>query len=183
MVNSWKVILATLVIFGAGVITGGLLVNYSDRAFRHPPDHRVPEMAGPPMPGRPGPMVGMEPAAGPREPRLPPGLPLPLRKEFLNRLNRELGLTPAQHERIGRIVSEGQQRTRELWRIEWIETRQKIRAELTPEQQRRFEELFKARPRDQRRPPAPRDRAATNSPSFSRPDDPPPPDSAADDKL
>ena len=27
--NSWKVILATLVIFGAGVVTGGLLVSYA----------------------------------------------------------------------------------------------------------------------------------------------------------
>ena len=30
--NTWKVILATLVIFIAGVLTGGLLVGYSDRA-------------------------------------------------------------------------------------------------------------------------------------------------------
>ena len=26
--NSWKIILAAVVIFGAGVITGGLLVNH-----------------------------------------------------------------------------------------------------------------------------------------------------------
>jgi len=27
-VNNWKVILATIVIFGAGVVTGGLLVSH-----------------------------------------------------------------------------------------------------------------------------------------------------------
>ncbi len=32
--NSWKVILATVVIFGAGVLTGGLLVNYVEREHR-----------------------------------------------------------------------------------------------------------------------------------------------------
>jgi len=31
-VNIWKVILATLVIFITGVVTGGLLVSYTDRA-------------------------------------------------------------------------------------------------------------------------------------------------------
>ena len=30
--NTWKVILATLVIFITGVVTGGLLVSYADRA-------------------------------------------------------------------------------------------------------------------------------------------------------
>ena len=28
--NTWKIILATLVIFVAGVLTGGLLVSYTD---------------------------------------------------------------------------------------------------------------------------------------------------------
>jgi hypothetical protein len=32
MVNTWKIILATVVIFGAGVITGGLLVNHANHA-------------------------------------------------------------------------------------------------------------------------------------------------------
>ena len=30
--NSWKVILAAVVIFGAGVLTGGLLVDYVDHS-------------------------------------------------------------------------------------------------------------------------------------------------------
>ena len=32
--NNWKVIFATAVIFGAGVVTGGLLVNYV--TYSHP---------------------------------------------------------------------------------------------------------------------------------------------------
>ena len=43
--NSWKVILATVVIFGAGVMTGGLLVNYVDHshhpATTRPKPHRA----------------------------------------------------------------------------------------------------------------------------------------------
>src|ERR1041385_9373980 len=34
-VNTWKVILATLVIFGTGVVTGGLLVVYSNNMTHH----------------------------------------------------------------------------------------------------------------------------------------------------
>lgn len=45
--NSWKIILATVVIFGCGVVTGGLLVNYVERA--HPEIRRSPgrAMTGP----------------------------------------------------------------------------------------------------------------------------------------
>ena len=155
--NTWKVILATLVIFGAGVMTGGLLVGYSDRSWGRPP-HQPPSVDA--QHGTLG-----TPNAGPaHETRLPPPPNAPLRKDFVERLNRELKLNPEQHERIEKIVSEGQERTRELWREEWSGTRQKIRNELTPEQQTRFEQLFKSRPRDQRRPASPADRLSTNPP-------------------
>ena len=63
--NTWKVILATLVIFIAGVVTGGLLVSYSDRvqqkhhrlwpreATNHRPDSKQP-VATPREPGQRG---------------------------------------------------------------------------------------------------------------------------------
>ena len=97
---------------------------------------------------------------------LPPAaLSGPLRKDFLNRLSHELKLSSEQRERIERIVSEGQERTRELWRVERVETWHRIRKELTPEQQIRFEELFKSQPRDSRRPPPSSERFPTNPPS------------------
>lgn len=168
--NTWKVILATLVIFGTGVITGGLLVSYSDRAS-HRLAGRLP-VADPPLwgPGRQRVPLEMDPGLS-RENRVPLAFGIPLRKDFLDRLNRELKLSPEQHERIERIVSEGQDRTRELWRVEWVATKQRIRAELTQEQQTRFETLFKLRPRDQRRPPPPPDRLSTNPIESATPAD------------
>jgi|SRR5581483_3509940 len=164
--NTWKVILATLIIFGAGVITGGLLVSYSDRVnsdhAARPPRPQPRIAANPSGPQAPGPN-----AAAPRENRQPPLLPAPLRKEFVDRLERELKLTAAQRERIEKIITEAQDRTRTAWqpivRRELVESSAQIRAELTPEQQSRFEELMR-RNRDQRRPP-PRERPFTNLPS------------------
>ena len=129
--NTWKVILATLVIFGAGVITGGLLVSYSARAWR-PSAHAAPAADGQ-LPTADPQRVPVERNAAPavRESKLPPAaLSGPLRKDFLNRLSHELKLSSEQRERIERIVSEGQERTRELWRVERVETWHRIRKEL-----------------------------------------------------
>jgi len=127
-----------MVIFGAGVVTGGLVVRQSARLV---PDF-VPRNA----------VIQ----------RRPPTLPAPeggvvqghlQRMEFLNRVQRELNLDPDQRLRIEKIISDGQTRTRELWepaakqmRQEMQQAREKIRAELTPEQKARFEELLKQRP-------------------------------------
>lgn len=154
--NTWKVILATLVIFGTGVMTGGLLVGYSDRAWRLPAPK--PALSESPLPTAAAPGAGAA-----RENRLPGLLPPPLRRDFVERLDHELNLSAEQREEIRRIVTEGQQRTRELWRLEWIATRQKIRAQLTPGQRIRFEQLLRPQARDPRRIPA-GDRPSTNSP-------------------
>jgi hypothetical protein len=155
-VNIWKVILATLVIFGTGVITGGLLVGYSDRAWRRPPPEPALTEGPPPMAAAPS-------AGAARENRQPGLLPPSLRRDFVERLDRELNLSAEQREEIRRIVNEGQQRTREIWRLEWIATRQRIRAQLTPGQRIHFEQLLKPQPRDARRILA-GDRPSTNSP-------------------
>lgn len=143
--NVWKIVLATLVIFGAGVITGGLLVNYtSDDARRQPNSVR-----------RENPFRGSDVPDGSRELRFPnPNSPQApgLQREFLQRLDHELRLTPEQRERIGKIIAEGQERNRQLWagiapqlRREMQETKEQIRALLTPEQRARYEELMKPR--------------------------------------
>jgi Spy/CpxP family protein refolding chaperone len=151
-VNTWKVIFATLVIFGAGVLTGGLLVSYSDRALHHPVRREaLLEIQRERMAAT---------NAGPRENRLPPPWPLPLRRDFLDRLDHELKITPPQRERIEKIIAEGQDETREIWlQVEpdmhraWTEVREKIRGELRPEQQVQFEKLLKQRPHNPQRPP------------------------------
>ena len=172
--NTWKVILATMVIFGTGVITGGLVVRQSGNfspAFR-PRDYRVQRPLPPsPLSDDGIPQVHIQ------------------RMEFLNHVQRELDLNLEQRARIEKIITEGQVRTKELWepvakltRQEMQQVRERIRAELTPEQRPRFEELLKQRPprkpgepplqdrrpRDFRHPPP-----QGNPPPDGRPQQPP----------
>ena len=159
--NTWKVILATLVIFIAGVVTGGLLVSYSDRAQQK--QHRLcPREVTNRRPGTRQPVTNPhEPGLRqlstlPKTPGAPPGM---LRLDFLKNLDREIHLTDEQHGRIEKIISEGQERNRQLWnrvlpemRREMQGTKQRIREVLQPEQVKRFEELMKqSRPSGQRK--------------------------------
>ena len=100
------------------------------------------------------------------------------RKDFVGHLDKALKLTPEQHAAISKIIAEGQERNREIWtnvapkmREEMEQVHQRIRAELTPEQQKKFEAMTKqfaphGPPRD--RPPAGPPPATNNVP-------PPPP--------
>ena len=148
--NTWKVILATLVIFGTGVITGGMLVTYSDSVQRHQRRQLLAEVQ------RLAPRTNNNAARDLRVP-LPPNLIL--RKDFLERLDRELKLNARQHERIEKLIGEGQERIKELSKKiepqvheELAETREKIRAELTTEQRPLFTEIFKRKPVPARAP-------------------------------
>ena len=134
--NYWKIILATLVIFGAGVVTGGLLVRHSSQTSISP--KRIQRMT-------PAPSV-----AG-------------TRLEFLRRAQRELGLTPEQRQKIDLILKESQERTRKLMqpiegdlRQELQQARDRFRETLTVEQQTKFDELVK-RPQRMRDPREQRD--------------------------
>lgn len=125
--NTWKVILAAIVIFGAGAVTGGLVVQHSAR-LRAP----APQIS-----------------AGPARPTAPISAGI-VRMEFLRRVQRELKLTPQQQEEVHKILEEGQERTRKLTepiapqlREELRKTRENMRAVLTPEQQVRFDQLLK----------------------------------------
>jgi len=125
-----------MVIFGAGVVTGGLLVKYSDQA--HPARNtRNPTVA-----------------ARPFTPFSAGGI----RIEFLRRAERELDLSPQQKEQIDRIIAASQERTRKIMepvspsvREELKHTKDEFRSVLSADQQARFDEMVKAqqRPRDQ----------------------------------
>jgi Spy/CpxP family protein refolding chaperone len=144
-VNTWKVILATMVIFGAGVVTGGLLVHSTAR-FPH---------------NRQQPGLGQLHAAQPG----PAGI---MRLDLLRRMERDLDLKPDQRERVDKILKAGQERTKEI--MEPIEpdlrevvqqAREEFLAVLTPEQRARFEALLKQqqqqRAKEQhKQPPPPR---------------------------
>jgi len=178
MVNVWKIILATVVIFGAGVITGGLLVNHSDRAKLR----KIRAIQTAPQQSQWTPPLREFPRRADKE------LQLSLeqrRIEFLLNVTRELKLTPEQRERIERLVHESQERTRQLWeqvgpqmRKELTVVREEIREELTPQQRKRFEELMKRQQarRAEETPLAPRLPGETRRPVPPR--DGPPPEGA-----
>lgn len=117
----WKVILATLVIFGAGVVTGSLTVRL------HP-------VAGNPPQAAPVPIWPQQ------------------RIEYLQRMQRQLDLTPDQRQKIELILSRSQERMRDLWepiaphaREESRHARTQILETLDLKQRRKFEAMFRAR--------------------------------------
>ena len=127
--NTWKVILATMVIFITGAVTGSLLV----RNFGSAPAPKTE-------------------AAAPQQPRafVPGGAAGVVRVEFLRRAERELNLTINQRDEVDRIIRESQERTKKLMepiqpqiREEMQQTKDQFMAVLTPEQKSRFEELLK----------------------------------------
>lgn len=138
--NSWKIIPAVMVIFGAGVLTGGLLVNYVDRGQWNNGHFGFWKLTPRSQSGAPG----LAPAGDLSRPRTPEMW----RKDLLGHLDEKLKLTPEQHTAISRIIAEGQEQNREIWtnmapkmHQEMELVHQRIRAELTPEQQKQFEAL------------------------------------------
>ena len=91
-----------------------------------------------------------------------------MRIEFLRRMERDLDLTPEQRAPIDKVLQEGQERMKKLMdtveprrREEFMKTMEEFRAVLTPEQQKRFDELVKQqqqRTREQRKAAPPRER-------------------------
>jgi Spy/CpxP family protein refolding chaperone len=151
-VNTWKVILATMLIFGTGVVTGGLLVRHSEGTRnRHPQPH---------------PAGAVRPAQ--------PASPGVMRFDFLRRLERDLDLTRQQREPVDKILKDGQERMKKLMdtveprrREEYKKTIEEFRQVLTPEQRARFDELLKQqqqRAREQRKSGPPRERPAPVTP-------------------
>jgi hypothetical protein len=121
-VNYWKVIVATAVIFGAGVFTGGLLVNYVHQTYLR--------AAAPHHPPATNAVVN------------PPGvahLPEPLSKPFLPRLDEMLHLSTDQHKAIEKILTDAQGQMHKVTQ----DTKLAIRAELTPEQRSQYDEAMK----------------------------------------
>jgi hypothetical protein len=133
-VNNWKVILATVVIFGAGVITGSLVLHCLQRcAAREECVNPAVAAAGQVPQANP---PGHPPENG--KPRLPEAM----NKQFLQRLDEELHLSPEQHKAVQKIITEGQHQIRKVIHDQRLE----IREELTLEQRKQFDELVKRPP-------------------------------------
>lgn len=123
----WKVILATMVIFVCGLVTGAMLT----RAL----EPRI------------------EPAAAPvaaSSHTLAPPMFQMQRTNFLKVLDKQLDLTAGQRDQIAKIMKTSQERTVPIWNIiapqmsdELKNVREEIRGALTPEQRKKFGELLK----------------------------------------
>jgi hypothetical protein len=159
-VNSWKVILATLVIFGAGLVTGSLVVKYStiSRCLPHPP---LRKPAAPPS------------AVPDNRPAIPQFFLM--RTNFIDKLDQELKLTAIQREHIDRVIRERQEQIKELYQeidprvhATLVETRERISMELTPEQQALYEELLRRRPWHPPTTNAPVAIVPTNAPAMPK---------------
>jgi hypothetical protein len=125
-VKPWVVILAALVIFGCGAVTGAML------SLRQHSGSAMAETVAP----------GKERGVAP--------LPPIQRADFLRRMERRLDLSAQQKERIEKIMHGSQERTKVFWdqiapqmREETLKVREEIKAELTPEQQVKYEALLK----------------------------------------
>ncbi len=133
--NDWKIIFATVVIFGAGVISGGLLVNYTDVAHL--------KAAQPPPPFVD--VTNNTALTDTNRVVKPPNKRLPeiLSRQFVDRLEKELQLTLDQRADIEKIIAQSQDEARKSFQTIRQEARQSIREELTDEQKKRFDDLFK----------------------------------------
>lgn len=148
--NSWKVILATMVIFGTGVVTGGLLVRHAAIPTKTQPTNATPR---PPQTSFAG---GM-------------------RIEFLRRMERELDLTSHQRAQADKLLKESQERTRKIMEPvapqmveELQQTKEQFRALLTPAQQARFDQVLKQQHHNEKgRSGPPRERLTENSNGLS----------------
>jgi hypothetical protein len=143
-VNAWKVILATVVIFLTGIVTGGLLVRYVESPFHS---------ERPARPGQPSPSSA-------------------LRMDFLKRMNKELDLSPEQRQRIDKLLKEHQENIKKILEPvqpeiheEVLLAKDEFLEELTPAQRARFEEKLKEQEKAKQPKPAPAPRPLpTNAP-------------------
>ncbi len=141
--NPWKFILATVLIYGTGVVTGALVTTLIDRPAKGAP--------------RPSPQLTYSQIQ---------------RAEFLGRLQKQLNLTPEQHEHIGQILRESNQRTKTYWdpvaakmKEEVRTVTEKIRVELTPDQVTKFDLEIKASRSPKKMDPERKDKKGlTNAP-------------------
>jgi hypothetical protein len=145
-VNTARIVLAALVIFAAGVLTGGVGAGLAGRIVReHPHNNSAPVLApvlAPPSTGGPSNRTAGAMAKPPGNAQL----------EAMARWSQELNLNPAQRERIESVLREAQARLRELWvpvapraRNEIEAARRDIEALLSPDQRARWDEARRRR--------------------------------------
>jgi Spy/CpxP family protein refolding chaperone len=150
-VSFWKPILAAVVIFAAGVVTGGLTLDLrqggpSDAALADDPG----SAGTPPQGWSRGPREGSLREGPPRE-----GLGMGRERhleELCKRMEKDLGLDRDQREQVEVVIRETHERVRALvegmrpkTQAEFRKMEEEIKALLTPEQAAKFDELAEQR--------------------------------------
>ncbi len=139
--NAWNLILATVVIFGTGVITGGLLVDHVEQPHAKA-SHHTAAVAAPVTTNRP-PVVRATELFNLHQPEI-------LSQDFVQKLDDQLQFVPAQRDAIHKIIADGQCQNQALW-TNWVgqskqvlgEIRQHIREQLNSDQRKQFETILK----------------------------------------
>lgn len=164
--NFWKVILATVVIFGAGVFTGGLLVN----SIQHPHSRNNRRPSANAETHEPQSRATNNLASMSRPQRTPDILGT----NFVSQLDDALQLAPDQLASIQKIIADGQERNHAIWtnnsaqmRAVIQDVRHRVRETLTADQQKQFEELMKRAPHRQNSTNAPASLSPTNSAAIA----------------
>ena len=155
--NSWNLILATVIIFGAGVITGGLLVDHVEQPHAKASHHNPGTTVASTVPTNRAPALRPVDIFNLQQPEL-------LTQDFVQKLDDQLQLTAVQRDAIQKIIANGQELNHSLvtnctaqYHQVLQEVRQHIREQLNPDQLKEFEKLLK-----QMHPPARRP-AGTNA--------------------
>ncbi|HEV2696274.1 MAG TPA: hypothetical protein VG347_25540 [Verrucomicrobiae bacterium] len=134
--NDWKIIptivLSTALIFGAGVFTGGLLVNYVQKGHSKAAPRKTSAAAEAKQSVTNTAVTATNELAKLRPPEI-------LSKRFLQQLDTALSLKPAERDAIQKIIDDGQNQMRKTMQ----DARLEIREVLTPEQRVQFDELMK----------------------------------------
>ncbi len=150
--NTWKIIpsivLATVLIFGAGVFTGGFLVHHAKPG--------APKKNSAPATNSVSRTTNASPVPPPPASQAKNAPPLPeiLSKPFLLKLDERLQLTAEQHKAVEKIIIDGQEGVKKVVRFARLE----IREQLTPEQVKDFDALMKRpnrKPAPETNPPPP----------------------------
>jgi len=133
-VNNWKVIptivLTTVLIFGAGVFTGGMLVDY---VKQNHPRMGIRRQSALPPPAFASTTNGFPASTKPVRP------PEVLSSGFLQRLDNDLHLNKDEREAVQKVISDGQNQMRKVLQ----DARLEMREVLSPAHREQFDELMK----------------------------------------
>jgi hypothetical protein len=161
-VNTTRIVLAALMIFAAGVLTGGVGAGLTGRILRERPRWEVSPARVEPRPMIPSALISQAAGSSNQSAGTPVKGPGNAQLEAMTRWTRELDLEGDQRERIQVILKGAQVRLRDMWapmapraRGEIEAARIEIEALLSPSQRQRWDEVRRRRAGAKTAVPAP----------------------------